>query len=214
MSRLATLFVTLSVLIFAAPRIVSADPAVPPTVHLESYTGKPTHSFGYSGSGFSPGEAVDIYLGDRTDRPLATVSADPRGDLAQQNLTIPTITPGDYQLAFIGRTSQTSATVGFNVQGFHPWVVLDNYYIAPQAPVGFRGEDFVPGEPVDVYLNTRLSQPVATVTADASGHFDTNNGFSLPNLTGGNQLIFVGQQSQTEATASFAAATQTPTNPD
>jgi hypothetical protein len=213
MSRLATLFVTLSVLILAAPRIVSADSSVPPTVHLDSYTGKPTHSFGFSGSGFAPGESVDIYLGDRTAGPLATVSTDGQGALADQNLTIPALTPGDYQLAFVGRTSQSPATVGFNVQGFHPWVVLDNYYIAPQAPVGFRGEDFVPGEAVDVYLNSRLSQPVATVTADASGHFESNNGFSLPNLTGGNQFIFVGQQSQTEVTTSFAAAPQTPTNP-
>ena len=211
MSRLAALFVTLTGLIFATSGLVSADQ---PTVHLDSYTGKPTHSFGFSGSGFAPGEPVDVYLGDRTAGPLATVSADAQGALAAQNLNIPSIAPGDYQLAFVGRTSQSPATVGFNVQGFHPWVVLDNYYIAPQAAVGFRGDDFVPGERVDVYLNTRLSQPVATVTADANGHFDTNNGFSLPNLTGGNQLIFVGQQSQTEVTATFAAATQTPTTTD
>lgn len=65
----------------------------------------------------------------------------------------------------------------------------------------------MPGEPVQVYLNTRLSQPVAQVTADANGHFAVDNAFSLPNVTGDNQLIFVGQQSQTEVTATFAAAT-------
>src|SRR5262249_20699851 len=124
-----------------------------------------------------------------------------------QSLTIPSMGPGDYQLVFVGRTSQMPASVGFNVQGFHPWAVLDNYYIAPQAPVGFRGEDFIPGELVQVYLNTRLSQPVAQVTADANGHFAVQNAFLLPNVTGGNQLIFVGQQSQTEVTAGFAAAT-------
>ena len=209
MSRLAALIVTLSVLILASPILASAEiVGVPPTVHLESYTGKPTHSFAFSGNGFASAEAVDIYLGDPTAGPLATVSADGQGNIAQQSLTIPSMTPGDYELVFVGRTSQIPASVGFNVQAFHPWAVLDNYYIAPQAPVGFRGEDFIPGEVVQVYLNTRLSQPVAQLTADADGRFAVNNAFALPNVTGDNKLIFVGQQSQTEVTASFAAATK------
>jgi hypothetical protein len=106
----------------------------------------------------------------------------------------------------VGRTSQSPASVGFNIQGFHPWVVLDNYYIAPRSDVGFRGEDFIPGELVQAYLNSRLSQPVAQVNADANGHFAVVNAFPLPDLTGDNVLIFVGQQSQTEVTATFAAA--------
>jgi hypothetical protein len=213
MSRLTALIVSISAFIVASATIAVADTTgVPPTVHLDSYTGKPTHDFGFSGNGFAPGEAVDIYLGDQTAGPLATVSADGQGNLAPQTLTIPSTAAGDYQLVFVGRTSQSPASVGFNVQGFHPWAVLDNYYITPQSGVGFRGEDFVPGELVQVYLNTRLSQPVAQVTADASGHFAVDNAFSLPNVTGDNQLIFVGQQSQTEVTATFAAATPTATN--
>lgn len=208
MSRLTALIVTLGVLIFASPGLANAETTgVPPTVHLESYTGKPTHSFAFSGNDFAAGEVVDIYLGDQTAGPLATVSADGQGNISPQSLSIPSMAPGDYQLVFVGRTSQSPASVGFNVQGFHPWAVLDNYYIAPQARVGFTGQDFVPGEPVQVYLNTRLSQPVAQVTADANGHFAVDNAFSLPNVTGDNQLIFVGQQSQTEVTATFAAAT-------
>ena len=117
------------------------------------------------------------------------------------------MTPGDYQLVCVGQSSHNPATVGFNVQGFHPWVVLNNYYVKPQSGVGFSGDDFVPGEPVQVYLNTRLSQPVAQVTADANGHFGVDNAFPLPNVTGNNQLIFVSRQSQTEVTATFAAAT-------
>jgi hypothetical protein len=213
MPRLTLLIATLSVLIFSSPMLAIAQTmGVPPTVHLDSYTGKPTHSFAFSGASFAPGEAVDIYLGDRTAGPLATVSADAQGNITAQSLSIPSITPGDYQLLFVGRTSQTPTSVGFNVQGFHPWAVLNNYYIAPQYGVGFRGEDFVPGELVQVYLNTRLSQPLAQVTADANGHFSVDNAFSLPNVTGDNQLIFVGQQSQTEVTTSFAAATPTSTN--
>lgn len=190
----------------------------PPTVHLDAYTGKPTHHFSFSGSGFVPGEQVDVFLdnprsdsfGSQASEPLASVAADPRGELASHELTIPQVAPGDYRLAFVGRTSHAPVSVGFNVQGFHPWAVLDNYSIAPHQSVGFEGQDFVPGEVVQVYLNSRLSQPVAQATADAQGHFALHDAFELPDLVGHNQLIFVGQQSQTEVTATFAAATSAP----
>jgi hypothetical protein len=186
----------------------------PPIVHLDVYTGKPTHSFGFSGSGFVPGEQVDVFLGPQTTAALATLAADPRGTISGRDLTIPLAQPGDYTLAFVGRNSHTPVSVGFNVQGFSPWAVLDNYYVAPRMGIGFTGDDFVPGEVVMVYLNTRLSQPVAQTTADEDGHFAAKNALELPDLTGNNQLIFVGQQSQTEVTTTFAAVTLPPSTSD
>jgi hypothetical protein len=184
-----------------------------PTVHLDAYTGKPTRSFGFSGSGFAPNEQVDVYLGPTSADPLTTIAADGQGDISGHDMAVPLISPGDYTLAFVGRDSRTPASVGFNIQGFHPWATLDNYYVTPQTEVGFSGTDFFPGEVVQVYLNTRLSQPVAQVTADANGHFEVRNAFNLPDLTGNNQLIFVGQQSQTEVNATFAAAAPPPSTP-
>jgi hypothetical protein len=213
MSRLTASIVTLTLLLFGLPAIVLAGTPYTPTIHLESYTGKPSQSFSFSASGFAPSEAVDIYLGDQSAGALATVSADGQGSIASQHLSIPSMSPGDYRLVCVGRTSQSPASVGFNVQGFHPWAVLDNYYLAPQSGVGFRGEDFVPGEVVQVYLNSRLSQPISQVTADSNGHFAVDNALPLPNVTGDNELIFVGQQSQTEVTATFAVATPTSANP-
>jgi hypothetical protein len=185
----------------------------PPAVQLDSYTGKPSHRFSFSGTGFAPGEQVDVYLGVQATNPLTTVPADARGDITGRDMVIPLVGPGDYSLAFIGRDSRSPVSLGFNIQGFHPWAVLDNYYVAPNAGVGFSGVDFVPGEVVQVYLNTRLSQPVAQVTADADGRFSIDHAFTLPDVTGNNQLIFVGQQSQTEVTATFAAVTPPPTTP-
>ena len=212
MSKPRIIFALLSMVAFGLPTAVWAQSTdLPPTVHLDAYTGKPTHTFKFSGGGFVPTEAVDIYLGPQTGDPLATVSADSRGEIGQE-LTIPMVAPGDYNLAFVGRTSHTPANVGFNVQGFQPWAVLDNYYIAPHGGVGLDGEDFIPGEVVQVFLNTRLSDPLAQITADADGHFAVKNAFDLPDLTGNNQLIFVGQLSQTEVTATFTAATPTPTS--
>src|SRR5262249_504790 len=45
---------------------------LPPAVQIESYTGKAKHSFGFTGSGFAPGEWVDVYLGGMGGSPLGT----------------------------------------------------------------------------------------------------------------------------------------------
>jgi len=194
--------------LFCGLTLAAAQPAAqPPTVHLDSYTGKPTHAFSFSGEGFAPGEEVDVYMGAQATDPLASLSADGQGDIGGRNTTIPFVSPGDYSLTFVGKTSRNPVSVGFNVQGFAPWAVLDNYYIAPGSRVGVRGEDFIPGEVVQIYLNSRLSQPLIQVTADNNGHFAVTNAFALPELNGNNQLIFVGQQSQTPISATFAAAT-------
>jgi hypothetical protein len=212
MSKLCAVFAILGVVVLGLPTSVAAQ-SQPPTVQLDTYTGKPTQRVGFGGSGFVPGEQVDVYLGTPTDTPLVTVVANSRGDITGRDMVIPSISPGDYTLSFVGLGSHTPASVGFNVQGFHPWAVLDNYYVAPHAGVGFAGTDFVPGERVQVFLNTRSGDPVAQVTADGDGHFRAMNAFSLPDLTGNNELIFVGQLSQTEVTATFAAATPPPANP-
>lgn len=179
-----------------------------PTVHLASYTGKATHALSLAGSGFVPGEPVDMFLGDQMLSPVATLSADGRGDIISDNVAIPRLDAGDYQLTFMGRASQTPVSIGYNVQAFHPWVVLTNYYLQTQGAVGFNGEDFVPGEAIQVYLNGRTSAPIAQVTADGDGRFSVEQALSVADLKGDNQLIFVGQQSQAELTATFSVAAQ------
>jgi hypothetical protein len=218
MSKLLAACAMLGMVVLGLPATVAAqtDNPVqwqPPSVHLDTYTGKPTQRFSFAGVGFVPGEQVDVYLGAQATAPLTSVTADGRGDITGRDMVIPSVSPGDYTLSFVGLGSNKPVSVGFNVQGFHPWTILDHFYVTPHTGVGFEGTDFVPGEVVQVFLNTRLSQPVAQVTADADGRFRTTNAFTLPDLTGNNELIFVGQQSQTEVTATFAAATPPPANP-
>ena len=176
-----------------------------PAVHLETYTGKPNQTISFGGSGFVPGESVDMFLGDPTGTPLVTVTANGQGDISGHYIGIPSLAAGDYSAVFIGRASQTQASVGFNIQGFHPWVVLHNYYLEPRSGVGFTGHDFAPGEVVQIYVNSRLSGPLTQMTADGDGALASEN-VPLPNLSGDNTLIFVGEQSQTELTTSFSVA--------
>src|SRR5712691_4441007 len=148
MSKLTAVFAILSMVVFGLPTTVEAQPDNPiqwdpPTVHLDTYTGKPTHTFSFAGTGFVPGEQVDVYLGPRTEGALVTVVANGRGDIAGRDMVIPPVSPGDYTLSFVGLGSNTPVSVGFNVQGFHPWAILDHSYSSPHAAVGFAGTDLV-----------------------------------------------------------------------
>ncbi len=143
-------------------------------------------------------------LGGLGGSPLASFSSDAQGNVSAQNVPLPLIQAGDYLLYFVGEQSQTPVSIGFNVQGFSPWVVLDNYSAAPYSAMGFTGQDFVPGEPVAVYLGKRTAQPLLRLAADADGQFAIKSAFNLPDLPHGDQqLLFVGQQSGVEIVAKF-----------
>ncbi len=177
---------------------------VTPKITLDTYSAKSNHTFGFSGSGFAPNEPVDVRLGGLGGSPLASFPSDMQGNVTAQDVPLPLIQAGDYLLYFVGEQSQTPVSIGFNIQGFAPWVVLDNYSAAPYSPMGFTGQDFVPGEPIAVYLGRRSAQPLLRLAADAKGQFALKNAFNLPDLPHGDQqLLFVGQQSGTEIVAKF-----------
>jgi hypothetical protein len=193
------------VLALASGPAAAQSVAQTPDVHLDQNWGRSAQALAVTGAGFAPNEAVDVSLGDQS---LTTVTADAEGRLLHASISIPYLNAGDYTLSFVGQTSRTPVSVGYSVQGVRPWVVLHNYYVAPQSGVGFDGNDFAPGETVAVYLNSMLTSPVAQVTADGEGRFAMANALSPANLTGANQLIFVGQQSQTQLTVTFTVAAQ------
>jgi 5-hydroxyisourate hydrolase-like protein (transthyretin family) len=174
-----------------------------PNVHLDTYSAKPAQTLAFTGTGFVPKETVDVSLGDQS---LTTITADDEGRILHASIGIPLLSAGDYTVSFVGQTSRIPVTVALNIHGVRPWVVLSNYYVSPQSGVGFNGEDFVPGETVAVYLNSTVSAPLAQVTADADGRITAASALTPTNLAGGNRLIFVGQQSQVELTATFTVA--------
>ena len=164
---------------------------VPPKVTLDSYSVKPDHEFGFSGSGFNPGEEVTVHIGGLEGEPLARFQATAAGTVSGR-VAVPFIPPGDYPLYVLGTQSQAPVSVGLNVQGFSPWVVLDNYAAAPYYQMGFTGEDFAADEPVLVYLGKQEGTPVARVAADHDGRLAAKAAFELPGVPGDSKLIFVG----------------------
>ena len=178
---------------------------VPPTVQLDTYTAKPGHNIGFAGSGFLPNEVVEVRLGT-TDQGWAQLVATARtnaGGNVAGRFTAPMMPQGDYTLYFMGRESRTLTSVGLNVQGFHPWVLLDNYEPSSHMRLGFTGADFAPSEEVLVYLNQRAGKPVVRCQTDSSGRLAAPAAWDVGELSGENTLIFVGQKSGAVVTITF-----------
>lgn len=178
----------------------------PPTVTLDAYTATPGHDVGFAGNGFIPGEVVKVYLGP-SSAPLLSAMAT-AGGAVNGRLEIPKLPAGTYTLTLLGENSQTPTSVGFQVQRFTPWVVLDRYALAPGEGVGFIAHGFAPGEQVFVYLNalgrtTGTGTPVLRVTADSSGQVDIQDTWSPAVASDTNVLKFVGQWSKATTTAAF-----------
>jgi hypothetical protein len=180
---------------------------------LDPFSVKPKHDVGFSGSGFMPYEAVDVYLGSPAGEHWATVNANDVGNI-EGHFSVPLMAEGNYTLFFEGRKSQAPASISLNVQGFHPWVVLDTYAPAPHAYMGFTGEDFVPGEEVLVYLNGQAGvythngthgpgTPLMRIRVDGMGRFVLPAAWEVPQLNGENTLTFVGQESGAVITTAF-----------
>lgn len=178
---------------------------IAPTVQLDTNSAKPKHDFGFAGSGFLAGEPVKVRLETSSHtsiQVLTTVSANAGGNISGRIL-VPMLPEGNYSLIFVGQQSQTPAEVGFNIQGFHPWVALSTYAPTAHTRIGFTGQDFASGEQVLVYLNGQKGNAVARIQVDSSGRFSVSASWEVPEMSGQNTLIFVGQQSGAVATASF-----------
>jgi hypothetical protein len=158
---------------------------IPPTLTLDAYAATPGQVVGFAGSGFIPGETVTVYLG-ASSAPLSR-----------------TTVTGTYTLTLLGRISQMPASVGFNVQQFTPWVVLDRYTLAPDQREGFIAHGFAPGELVFVYLNSVHGPPVLRVRADTTGDLVMQDTWSPGGASGNNVLTFVGQWSKATTTVDF-----------
>lgn len=173
----------------------------PPTLRLERYMATPGQLIRFMGDNFFPGETVSAFLGS-SRAPLASVVATDLGAVSGR-LTIPALSPGAYDLSLVGGQSQTPAVVGFSIQGFSAWVVLNRYTLTPGQTVGFLGHGFAANEQVFVYLNSTRTDPVMRLQADTSGQVVAQDTQILGGTTGDNVLSLIGQSSKATATAQF-----------
>jgi hypothetical protein len=184
---------------------------IPPTVSVDTHRATLKQIVNVNGQGFIPGELVTISLKpSSTAAPLLVAGTTGAGEV-RAHLEIPMLRPGSYTLSVLCVPSQTSASVGFTVQGFSPWVDLDRTTLAPGEGVGCIGHGFAPGEWVFVYLNAPAEaisrwavSTVLNMEADRSGQVVVQDTWSPDSvILGTNVLTFVGQWSQATALAEF-----------
>jgi large repetitive protein len=138
-----------------------------PDVSPSSYYVLPGGSVGFNGSGFVPGETVDVYSGTTK---LTSVIADSKGNLTDAGaVTIPPTEAGTTQtFTVVGETSQGSTSVNVQIGAYNPQASPSGYYLMPGSDLTFSGSGYAPGETVSVLSGLTT---VASFTTDGTGAF-------------------------------------------
>jgi hypothetical protein len=172
------------------------------SLSLSSQEGPPGTSVTATGTGFQPGETVQVFFnGAQVGTPVADTTGSFRA-----TFTIPTLPNGNYQADAKGQSSGDTASAPFTVGGAS--VVLS----VTSGPVGTNvtatGSGFAPGASVHVLFADSV---VDTQTADTNGGVTSN--FAIPRVVVGNYLVVMSVLNGPTATAVFTVTAQpgTPT---
>ena len=187
-------------------RVIEIQPLIP-LLQLNPWSGPPGSSITLSAQGFTPGEAVRVYLGGGNEA-AAEFTADQYGNLADAGpIAIPGRTGGGQVAVFLeGAQSRARISQNFSVIGGqnNAWLVLSQYAGAPGARIYFSGGGFGSGEKVTVHLGDRGGPEVASAETAADGSFERVGPTTVP--ANGNEDVgftIVGEASGAEARATF-----------
>lgn len=126
-----------------------------------------------SGSGFAPGEDVEIALAGAT----SSVAASAAGSFEGASILVPRVTPNSYELTATGQASGAVAVDYFYIDAFYPSAYPSAYYLLPGQTLAFSGQGYEMGETVDVVEGE--GEPLASFVVDGST-FETVGGFDIP----------------------------------
>ena len=140
----------------------SATPQAGPALQLSSSSGLPGSTVTANGSGFAPGETVDVtFNGQSVGSPTVN-----NGGTFSLAFTVPNTPPGQYGVLAKGRTSGTTASTSFTINQGAAALTFDPAQAAPGASITVTGTGFKPGETVTLSFN---GPTVGTETADTNG---------------------------------------------
>jgi hypothetical protein len=123
-------------------------------------------SFQVSAGGFRAGEPVQITIAGHV---LATLTTNSKGEISNATLTLPaSVGPGTPTIGASGLQSQKTAGAGLTVIARNASLSITPSTVTPGTPVRIEGRSFLPGERVDLLLNSSL---ITTVRASADGSF-------------------------------------------
>ncbi len=147
-----------------------------------------------SGTGYQPGEKVDIRFRGPSGSLMGTVTARSDGSYSGR-VTIPRGYTGLQSIYGIGRTSKRGAAGSVNVTP----VVRTFTTSVSTAPAGsivrFSGQGFNPYETVRITWNTYTGQLLGTVKADGTGRI--SGAITIPRIAAGSYKLVARGQSST-----------------
>ena len=168
------------------------------SLSLSSQDGPPGTSVTATGTGFQPGETVQVFFNGAS---VGTPVADTTGSF-RTTFTIPQLANGNYQVDAKGQASGTTASAPFTVGGVS--VTLSTYSGPVGTNVTATGSGFPPGATVRVVFAGVL---VEAPTADTNGKVTST--FAIPQVRAGNYLVTMSAQAGIAATAAFTVTTTT-----
>ena len=189
--------------------VISSIGASPVTVGLtlapfmtqlspSTYYATPGTSVTLSGSGFLPGEMVNL-IQDKTA--LGNATADLKGAVSFTQILPFAATSATYTAT--GVTTATPSTVTIGLSAFNAGLTLSAYYAQGGSAETISGAGYVPGESVVV---TWDGAAVSTITADTMGNFSLPT--TVPYADGGNKkVVATGSTSMATASTTFTQAT-------
>lgn len=164
----------------------AATPTALQTIHAEnnyltlsSYSGNPGSTIQVMGYGFMPNES--IYLADEGMN--TTTMSDSNGNFTS-SLTIPASQAGESIITASGEGD--SSSVSYYINGYYPTAQPSSYYLLPGQMISFSGNNFWPGEPVNLLLNG----DIVTSTTANGGTISLPNAYTVPYSDANSSLNF------------------------
>jgi hypothetical protein len=193
---------------FGQPTTVTptTTPTPAPGLTVSAQNGPPGASITANGTGFQPGEAVDVTF---NGQPVGTPTVNTGGTFSL-SFTVPNVQPGKYGVLAKGQTSAATATTDFTVNQGTASLSFSVPQAAPGTSVTVTAAGFQAGETVQVLLGETA---VGSSTADTRGGASVT--FVVPSVAAGPyEIRAMGQASGAAASETFtvlASPTPVPT---
>ena len=196
--RWPTLFVLIALIMVAiVPAVLSirhvtgAYASGGAKITLSSSTGQPGATIQVSGTGFTPGQSVSLYLGSASSTLLTFATIDTSGNLPFTNITVPDQPGGANTITAV--QGKLIAQAAFSIE---PLISLSKTDISPGEVTTLTAKGFASNSVVQLYFDTISGQ--SDMYFDSNSNGDYTSRFTLPFyfLIGGQHiLIAVGNNS-------------------
>ncbi len=179
-----------------------------PSASPSAYYVLPGQMLTFSGSGFAPGEIINVTSGTATST-LSTITANSGGSFANAgSLAVPLSLAGGVRAFHLsGNGGHSAPDVMVTVGTLSGLISPSAYFVAPGDTLTFSGSGFAPGEAVSVYIDSS-SSPAATFFAAADGSFVSQGGIVIPYSFADSVRTFAlkGQSSNTAASVQITVS--------